>query len=129
MVYNIAVEFKDWITQKYVQWRGNAVGRERTVKDFAIWIGVSQPTMVQWMSGKKLPKSHQSMNGLVAKYGVADVFAALGMPIPDEEDTYPLVEPVSQDEAVQLIRKLALRFDIPVEIHLDQKPGPRHKNE
>jgi hypothetical protein len=53
------MEFSDWITRKYIDWRGDAYGHNRTVEDFAVWIGISQPLMTQWMKkkGGKVPRS------------------------------------------------------------------------
>ena len=30
------MEFKDWITKKYLDWRGDAIGRDRSIKNFQI---------------------------------------------------------------------------------------------
>lgn len=47
------MEFKDWITKKYLDWRGDAIGRDRSIKKFSDFIGVSQPLMSRWMNEKK----------------------------------------------------------------------------
>ncbi len=62
--------FSDWITQKYIEWRGNATGHKRTMREFAEkYVGVSQSLMVQWMKGAKSPRSYQTISKLAAKFG------------------------------------------------------------
>lgn len=75
------MEFSEWITRKYVEWRGNAVGRERSITDFAQYIDVTQPTMSGWMNGS-IPKRHEMIVKLVNVYG-PEVFAVLGLDQPD----------------------------------------------
>lgn len=63
------MEFWEWITDKYVQWRGDAVGHDRSITDYASWIGVSQSLMTQWMKRNgKNPKSQKSITKLADKY-------------------------------------------------------------
>ena len=51
------MEFKDWLVEQYVAWRGNAYGNERSIRDFAKYIGVSQGVISHWMSGKRTPST------------------------------------------------------------------------
>jgi len=89
MLYNItmAQKFHEWITSKYVAWRGDAVGNERSITDYAREIGVSQSLMSQWMRpperGGKVPRSQQSINGLVKLYG-NEVYTVLGLHPPEQ---------------------------------------------
>jgi len=79
------VEFADWITKKYVDWRGDAIGKDRSITEFAQWIGVSQQTMSGWMKkGGKIPRSKLSISNLVSKYG-AEVYEILDLPMPDSD--------------------------------------------
>jgi hypothetical protein len=79
------VEFHDWITQKYIQWRGDAIGRERSIKEFAEdHLGVSQSLMSQWMKkGGKTPRSQATIGKLVAVYGT-EVYNVLDIEPPDQ---------------------------------------------
>lgn len=82
MIYNLVVEFSDWITQKYVEWRGDAIGRERSITEYAKYLGVSQQLMSNWMKkGGKVPRSIEMINKLVAAYG-NEVYDVLGLEIP-----------------------------------------------
>ena len=71
-------EFHDWIAQKYVDWRGDKIGREGSVSAFAKWVDVTQSTMSYWLSGEKKPRSIQSINALVSRYG-GEVYDVLGI--------------------------------------------------
>jgi len=84
MLYNSLMRFSDWITLKYVEWRGNAVGREKTISDFAEYIGVSQSLMSLWMKpkGGSVPRSQDSISKLIARYGV-EVYDILNIATPD----------------------------------------------
>lgn len=77
MIYNSVVNYKEWITQKYVEWRGNAVGRERSITDFAEYIGVSQQLMNDWLNKGKKPRSQETIGKLAAIYG-DEVYGVLG---------------------------------------------------
>lgn len=75
------MEFKDWITQKYREWRGDAVGRERNMTEYAEWLGVSQPSVSNWMSGTYKPEEQKSVDALANRYGI-EVYEALGIDVP-----------------------------------------------
>ena len=50
------MEFSEWITERYLEWRGKSIGNEKSISQFAEeYIGVSQPLMIQWMQGTKKP--------------------------------------------------------------------------
>lgn len=93
MFYNTGVKFSGWITQKYVEWRGDAIGNERSITDFARMIGVTQQLMNTWMSGAT-PKSLKSIQALVLIFG-DEVYDVLGLerPAPAEPDIPPGVPP------------------------------------
>ncbi len=77
------MEFGDWITQKFLEWRGSAYGREGTIVEFAKEVGVSEKVMSSWMKkGGKKPRSTENINKLVAKFG-PEVYVILGLPVPD----------------------------------------------
>jgi len=77
--YNCFMEFKEWITKEYIKWRGDSVGNDRSITEFAEHIGVSQPLLNNWMAGKKKP-GRKSL--LRVEKQLPGVYAALGMPGP-----------------------------------------------
>jgi hypothetical protein len=84
------MEWQEWIEKKYLEWRGNSYGHDRTQEDFADYIGVSQSLMNQWMRPKKgkktkKPTAQKTISRLVAKYG-NEVYEVLGIPPPDDAE-------------------------------------------
>lgn len=80
--YNGIVDFADWITKKYVAWRGNAIGNDRSISEFADMVGISQPTMSRWMKkGGQKPRDQKSIVKLVEAFG-PEVYDILGLPRP-----------------------------------------------
>lgn len=77
------MEFSDWIFKKYIEYRGNAVGQEKSLSKFAKEIGVSQSLMSQWMTknGSKTPRNQETITRLVNFFGL-EVYDVLGLPIP-----------------------------------------------
>lgn len=82
------MNFSDWITQKFVEWRGKRIGNSASVKEFAKLFGASQQLMSDWMKpserGGKAPRSAKYINALAAVYG-DEVYSVLGLVKPDEE--------------------------------------------
>ena len=62
-------QFQTWMTIKYIEWRGNAMGRNGTISAYARWVGVPQPTMSEWLNGNNVPESPKNIKALVDKYG------------------------------------------------------------
>jgi len=78
------MDFSDWITGKYIQWRGPKIGAESTISAYARYIGVSQQVMSDWMKKDgKIPRSTAHINILAKHY--PDVYGILGLepPAPD----------------------------------------------
>jgi len=72
------MEFWEWITQKYIQWRGDAVGRERSISQFAQEIGVKQPTLSTWMQKSGRVPDGESIRKLADYFG-PEIFEILGI--------------------------------------------------
>ena len=77
-------EFSDWLTNKYVEWRGPAMGHEKTIKEFAKYIGVSQPLLSMWMKKDgKIPTDPKNVAKLIYRFGV-EIYNILGFYAPKE---------------------------------------------
>jgi len=76
------MKFSEWITKKYIEWRGDAIGRNRSVSDFASHVGVTQETMSNWMNGS-IPKRQELITRLVGIFG-AEVYDILELERPPE---------------------------------------------
>lgn len=84
------MDFADWITKKYVAWRGDAVGNSRSITDFADYIGVKQQVMSSWMKkGGARPRSQQSISKLVNAFG-PEAYDVLGLPRPGSAEDIDL---------------------------------------
>ena len=84
------MDFSDWITQKYVEWRGSAIGNSRSITQFSAWIGVSQQLMSEWMKQSgKVPKHKKTIDRLVNRFGI-EVYDVLG--IPDKDRRFILLD-------------------------------------
>ena len=88
------MEFSEWITKKYIEWRGEAFGQERSITKFAEMLGVKRSLLTQWMQKDgKVPSSHLSINALVAYYG-PEVYDVLGLERPPQTPFDQLPESV-----------------------------------
>jgi hypothetical protein len=75
------MKFNDWITKKYIEWRGDAVGNARTITDFSEWIGVSQSVMSYWMKRDgKIPRTQKLISKIAERY--PEVYDVLGLTPP-----------------------------------------------
>jgi hypothetical protein len=79
------MEFSSWITQKYVEWRGDRL-KNISIAEFASQFGASHQLVLDWMKkdGKK-PRSSKYINALVRVYGL-EVYDVLGLERPSEVD-------------------------------------------
>ena len=76
------MEFKDWITNKYLDWRGNSFGNDRSVSEFARYLGVSQSLLSRWMSGILKPGMK---NAIPIAEMYPEVYSVLGLAPPKSE--------------------------------------------
>jgi transcriptional regulator with XRE-family HTH domain len=80
------MEFSEWISNKFVEWRGNRIGRGSSIADFAAEFGASQPAMSRWMHlGSKPPRSAKYINALYDRYG-NEILEVLGIDLPSTVD-------------------------------------------
>lgn len=88
-----SMEFSDWITQKFITWRGERYGNSASVAEFAKQFGASHQLVLGWMKkGGKKPKHAKYINALVTVYG-KEVYDVLGLDRPVLEftpDSIPL---------------------------------------
>jgi transcriptional regulator with XRE-family HTH domain len=79
------VDFSNWITQKFIDWRGDRHGRGSSVADFALLFGASQQLVSDWMrKGGKKPRAAKYINALAAVYG-DEVYEVLGLRKPPDD--------------------------------------------
>jgi len=74
------MNFPEYIEKKYLDWQRNQ-GKRKTIDEFAAYIGVSQPTLSQWMSGKRTPGIENA--NLLAEIFGNEVYDVLEIPRPN----------------------------------------------
>ena len=76
------MEFKDWLYQKFVEWRGTT---RNNISQFAIYLGISVSTVSAWINGTRgAPTSARMIQALVNKYG-DEVYSVVGLRNTDYE--------------------------------------------
>ena len=76
----LEMTFPEFLEKKYLEWQLKEVER-RTIIQFAAYVGVSQPIMSMWMSGKKRPGVDNIK--LLAEIFGDEVYDALDLPRPN----------------------------------------------
>lgn len=109
------MKFNDWITKKYIEWRGDAVGNVRTITDFAEWIGVSQSVMSYWMKKDgKIPRTQKLIYKIADKY--PEVYDILGLTSPSFFNSkVPSRLMRTLDEALREIGSVIEERNIPID--------------
>ena len=73
------MQFWEYLTKKYIEWRGDAYGRDKTQTQWAGEIGVPQPTLTRWMQkGGPIPTDDKSIRKLANYFG-PEIFNILGV--------------------------------------------------
>ena len=76
--------FHDWLERKYIEWKGET---QRNFSQFAVYLGVSQPTVSGWMNEtRKQPNMPRIINSLAAKLG-PEIYDILGIERPGDDPT------------------------------------------
>jgi hypothetical protein len=76
------VDFSEWLTKKFIAWRGDRYGNSASVAEFAKQFGASHQLVLDWMkTGGKTPKSKKYIDALEKVYG-KEVYDVLGLPRP-----------------------------------------------
>ncbi len=79
----LMMEFSDWITKKYLIWRGDRIGNSASIAEFAKSLGASQQIVSEWMKPNgRIPKSKKYTDALIRAYG-DEAYEVLGLPRPE----------------------------------------------
>jgi len=109
---NIQERWHKWINHQYLEYRGLAIGRERTVTEFARYVGLTQPTMTNLMN-KSVPSRAKTIQKFVRIYG-PEVYDVLGMERPDFvaelENQLKSATPTEKDRIIRRIKDLAALY-------------------
>lgn len=97
-----------WLDQKFLDWQQEQ-GGSRTLIEFADWLGIKQPTLSHYMTGRRTPNGKAAMI-LGAKLGW-EIFDLLGWQRPD-----PVLQRIAQiwdnitDEQQKELAEMAQRM-------------------
>lgn len=107
------MDFSEWITKKYIDWRGNAIGQEKSITKYAEMLGVPQSLMTQWLKKDgKVPTSQKYIALLIKKYGV-EAYDVLGIPRPSGADIIAwLPDEITGDLKLAMIEIKSSGFEI-----------------
>ena len=89
-IITLGMSFPEWLTAKYVEWRGDRVGRGTSMTAFAKYLGVRQSVFNEWMQGRALP-GKVSLRKLGPKY--PDVYEVLDIPSPEGASPFDALPP------------------------------------
>jgi hypothetical protein len=80
--YNVLMKWSDWITNKYIEWRGNRIGPLASINEFARELGIPQSVMSRWMKdGGTKPTKGSYISNLAFEFG-PELYEVLGLPVP-----------------------------------------------
>lgn len=102
------MNFSEWITKKYIEWRGDSVGHDRSITDFAKSVGVSQSLMSHWMNGDRAPSSHKTISKLGAIY--PEVYEVLGIDRPQVDSALSQLPEPFKDILESALAEINARF-------------------
>lgn len=84
MVYNCFVDkfnrikWKAWINEKYLDYRGNAIGNDHSITQYAEeYLGIPEQVVSAWLIKGSEPRKYAYVSALIRKYGL-EVFEAMG---------------------------------------------------
>lgn len=76
----MGMKFSSWLLERYLAWQ-NELGERKSLTEFAVWIGVSQPVLSNYINGKREPGEDNAYLFFL-KFG-EEVYDVLGMEPPD----------------------------------------------
>jgi len=96
----------EWLNAKFLEWERNE-GKRKTMVQFAEYLGVAQPSLSAWATGKYVPKG-QNLAKIAEKLGY-EIYDVLGIPRP---------MPVELDDKVNELIQAAMQFPPEIQAHV-----------
>jgi transcriptional regulator with XRE-family HTH domain len=70
--------FSEFLNKKFFEYEHDVVKRRASVSDYALWLGVSQPSLSQWMRGAGREPNLENLVKISSRLGGRDTFQAAG---------------------------------------------------
>lgn len=96
----------EWLNAKFLEWERNE-GKRKTMVQFAEYLGVAQPSLSAWATGKYVPKG-QNLAKIAEKLGY-EIYDVLSIPRP---------MPVELDDKVNELIRAARQFPPEIQAHV-----------
>lgn len=96
----------EWLNAKFLEWERNE-GKRKTMVQFAEYLGVAQPSLSAWATGKYVPKG-QNLAKIAEKLGY-EIYDVLGIPRP---------MPAELDEKINDLIQAARQFPPEIQAHV-----------
>jgi len=96
----------EWLNAKFLEWERNE-GKRKTMVQFAEYLGVAQPSLSAWATGKYVPKG-QNLAKIAEKLGY-EIYDVLGISRP---------MPVELDDKVNALIQAAMQFPPEIQVHV-----------
>lgn len=98
--------FPDWLIKEFLKWQ-QSTGDRKSLKEFAIYLGVKPTTLSSWMNAGVTPRIEQVQN-LYQKTGDQKIFDIFGFPRPDPrlrelQEKYDAVPEENREELLRLV--------------------------
>ena len=97
--------FKNWLGQKYRDWRGDDITRSASVAAFARWIGINQQVIDGYLKGDSVPRHRSTIERLVARFG-PEVYKVLGTEITPLDQVIMEVSRLPEEAYPELLTKI-----------------------
>ena len=81
----VVMNWREFITQKYLDWRQDKRGKKGSAAQFAREIGISPQLLSAWMNKGQTVTDQENINKLVNTFGFV-VYDVLGLRRPDADD-------------------------------------------
>lgn len=125
----LKMTFPEFLEKKYLEWQLKEMGR-KTIVQFAAYIGVSQPILSMWMSGKKRPGTENIK--LLAEIFGDEVYDALGLSRPNPylqtaTKNWEFMPEEKQEEISRMIAEEAAKYEAKTSIERNQQTHKRGK--
>lgn len=102
------MEFSEWITKKYLEWRGDKIGNDGSLAEYGKMFNATHQVISLWMNKEKgiKPRSHKYIHALAAIYG-DEVYDVLGLERVESALPIDRIPPDTRERLGRAIKEIA----------------------